>query len=94
MVFQGRAFWEYATPLFHKHFPHTKDVTAAEFYRYINRVQPGLIRVNADEGACALAHVCPFGLLLVCRWGLPTHVGASHHIIPRATRSQNLDTQY
>lgn len=52
MVFQGRAFWAYATPLFHKHFPHTKGVSADEFYRYINRVQPGLIRVNADEGAC------------------------------------------
>lgn len=50
MVFQGRAFWDFATPLFHRHFPHTKGVSADQFYTYINRVKPGLIRVNADEG--------------------------------------------
>lgn len=58
MVFQGRAFWDYATPLFHRHFPHTQGVTAEQFHRYINRVQPGLIRVNADEGACASLFGC------------------------------------
>ena len=49
MVLQSRDFWDYATPLFHEFFPHTSDATAEDFYRAINRVQPGLIRVEADE---------------------------------------------
>ena len=49
MVLQSKAFWEYATPLFHEAFPHTKEASAEDFYRAINRVQPGLIRVEADE---------------------------------------------
>ena len=49
MVLQSKAFWEYATPLFHEAFPHTKEASPEDFYRAINRVQPGLIRVEADE---------------------------------------------
>eukprot|EP00629_Pelagomonadales_sp_RCC1024_P000531 CAMPEP_0119277994 /NCGR_PEP_ID=MMETSP1329-20130426/18268_1 /TAXON_ID=114041 /ORGANISM="Genus nov. species nov., Strain RCC1024" /LENGTH=521 /DNA_ID=CAMNT_0007278491 /DNA_START=166 /DNA_END=1728 /DNA_ORIENTATION=+ len=49
MVLQSRAFWDYATPLFHEYFPHTKDASADDFYRAINRVQPGCIRIEADE---------------------------------------------
>ena len=49
MVLQSKAFWEYAAPLFHEAFPHTKEASPEDFYRAINRVQPGLIRVEADE---------------------------------------------
>jgi len=49
MVFQGRPFWDYATPIIHKYFPHTKDITADELYKAVNHVQPGLIRTEADE---------------------------------------------
>jgi len=49
MVFLNRAFWDYATPIFHKHFPHTKDCTADDFYAVMNLVEPGFIRVDADE---------------------------------------------
>uniref|UniRef100_A0A6S9ISS3 Peptidase M32 carboxypeptidase Taq metallopeptidase n=1 Tax=Heterosigma akashiwo TaxID=2829 RepID=A0A6S9ISS3_HETAK len=49
MVFLSRPFWDYATPIFHKHFPHTKDCTADDFYAVMNQVEPGFIRVDADE---------------------------------------------
>jgi carboxypeptidase Taq len=49
MIFQSREFWVWATPLFHKHFPHTRGCTPEDFYRYVNQVKPGLIRVDADE---------------------------------------------
>jgi carboxypeptidase Taq len=48
MVFQSRAFWEYATPVFSRHFPHTQGLSPEDFYRHVNRVQPDLIRVEAD----------------------------------------------
>ena len=37
------------THRFHEAFPHTKDASPEDFYRAVNRVQPGLIRVEADE---------------------------------------------
>ena len=49
MVLQSRDFWDYAAPLFHDAFPHTRDATPDDFYRAINRVQPGCIRIEADE---------------------------------------------
>lgn len=49
MIFQSKDFWIWATPIFHKHFPHTKDCSADDFYRFVNRVSPGSIRVDADE---------------------------------------------
>lgn len=56
MIFQGRPFWDFATPLIHRHFPHTESMTADDFYRVINQVSPGLIRVDADE-LCYPLHV-------------------------------------
>ncbi|KAJ1461188.1 M32, carboxypeptidase Taq metallopeptidase peptidase [Pelagophyceae sp. CCMP2097] len=49
MVQQSRAFWIYATPLFHKAFPHTRQATPEDFYVAANVVQAGAIRVEADE---------------------------------------------
>lgn len=49
MIFLSKAFWQFATPIFHRYFPHTKEATAEDFYRYVNEVTPGTIRVDADE---------------------------------------------
>merc|ERR1719460_1721284 len=49
MILQSKAFWRHVTPLFHERFPFTAAATAADFYRTYNRVQPGCIRVEADE---------------------------------------------
>lgn len=49
MVFLSRPFWKFAAPLVRKRFPHTEGVDAEAFYRGLNRVAPGLIRVDADE---------------------------------------------
>lgn len=54
MVFQSRAFMDFVTPLFHKHFPHTKDCTADDFYKVVNRVRPGLIRVEVRRDSSVL----------------------------------------
>jgi len=48
MIFQSRPFWSFATKKFYGFFPHTEGVSEEEFYRCVNRVQPDLIRVEAD----------------------------------------------
>ncbi len=50
LVGRSRSFWQNHYPRFQQFFPEqTKDVTAEEFYRAVNRVRPSLIRVEADE---------------------------------------------
>jgi len=49
MVFQSAEFCEYLCPILHKYFPHTCNITPRELYEFINRVEPGFIRVDADE---------------------------------------------
>lgn len=49
MVFQSKDFWVWATPIFHKYFPHTTNHTAEDFYKYVNQVETGFIRIEADE---------------------------------------------
>lgn len=50
LVGRGRAFWEYAYPLAREQFPAVLgDVPAEAFVAAVNRVQPSLIRVEADE---------------------------------------------
>ncbi|CAM9486448.1 unnamed protein product [Ascophyllum nodosum] len=49
MVFLSRPFWSFAAPLVHARFPHTEGIDAEAFYRGLNRVEPGAIRVDADE---------------------------------------------
>ncbi len=38
MVFQSAEFWEWCTPIIHKHFPHTAAVDHHQFYRFVNQV--------------------------------------------------------
>ncbi len=50
MVGRSLPFWEYFFPALKKTFPAQLDgVSVKDFYKAINRVEPTLIRVNADE---------------------------------------------
>ena len=51
---RSRAFTEYIFPTVCDCFPSMKNYTAEDFYRAINRVEPSLIRVEADEVTYAL----------------------------------------
>ena len=47
---KNKAFWEFFYPKLQEHFKsQLKDVSLDEFYKVINNVEPGLIRVEADE---------------------------------------------
>lgn len=49
-VGRGKEFWQYFYPELQKLFPEQlKDVSQSAFYKAINKVQTGLIRVQADE---------------------------------------------
>lgn len=48
-IFQSKEFWEYATPIVHTHFPHTLSQSADDFYKYVNQVEQGFIRIESDE---------------------------------------------
>jgi carboxypeptidase Taq len=49
LVGRSLPFWEYFYPRLQKTFPQLKKVPLEAFYKGINRVQPSLIRVEADE---------------------------------------------
>jgi carboxypeptidase Taq len=49
LVGRSRAFWTHWYPRFVAHFPQFGDVSPEEIYKAVNRVQPSLIRVEADE---------------------------------------------
>lgn len=49
-VGRGKAFWQHNMPFLKKSFPkQIKDITEEQFYAGINKVQPSLIRTEADE---------------------------------------------
>ncbi|MFZ0545669.1 MAG: carboxypeptidase M32 [Candidatus Promineifilaceae bacterium] len=49
MVGRSRGFWRVHLPHLKEYFPQLEEVTLDQFYRAINKVQPGFIRVEADE---------------------------------------------
>jgi carboxypeptidase Taq len=50
MVGRSRSFWQRYFPELRKHFPGKLDnISAEDFYRGINVVEPGFIRIEADE---------------------------------------------
>jgi carboxypeptidase Taq len=50
IVGRSKEFWSYFYPSFQMLFPdHLADISLTDFYRGINRVEPSLIRVQADE---------------------------------------------
>jgi carboxypeptidase Taq len=47
---RGLPFWEHNLPLLKSYFPQQmKDISVEQFYKGINKVQPSLIRTEADE---------------------------------------------
>ncbi len=49
-IVRSRTFWQLHFPELQRHFPdQLGDVSAEEFYRAVTRVEPGFIRVEADE---------------------------------------------
>ena len=53
IIGRSRAFCEYIFPVVQKHFPQVQG-SAEELYRAVNRAEPGLIRIEADELTYAL----------------------------------------
>ncbi len=49
LVGRSRPFWQHYYPDLQDHFPQLRRVDVETFYRAVNRVQPSLIRVEADE---------------------------------------------
>ena len=50
MIARSRSFWNYFYPAFQKESPASfKNVDYEQWYRYVNMVEPSLIRVEADE---------------------------------------------
>jgi carboxypeptidase Taq len=49
LVGRSLPFWEHFYPRLQESFPQLKDVPVRKFYQGINKVQPSLIRVEADE---------------------------------------------
>jgi carboxypeptidase Taq len=50
IVGRSKGFWRVHLPALREHFPGQLDsVTSDQFYRGINKIQPGFIRVEADE---------------------------------------------
>jgi carboxypeptidase Taq len=49
LVGRSRPFWEHFYPALQKSFPQLKGLALEKFYKGINKVQPSLIRVEADE---------------------------------------------
>jgi carboxypeptidase Taq len=50
IIGRSLAFWEFFYPRFQAVFPeHLRDVSLEKFYKAVNKVEPSLIRVEADE---------------------------------------------
>ena len=50
IIGRSRLFWSYYFPLLQHYIPNPfQDIEADSFVKHINRIQPGLIRVEADE---------------------------------------------
>jgi carboxypeptidase Taq len=49
LVGRSQSFWKFALPLAKDFFPSLKNVSLEDFVRAVNIVEPGYIRVDADE---------------------------------------------
>jgi carboxypeptidase Taq len=49
LVGRSRSFWRFFYPRLQETFPQLGDVDEEAFYRAVNKVQPSLIRIDADE---------------------------------------------
>jgi carboxypeptidase Taq len=58
---QSKAFWQYYFPILQKKFPKKLDkISLDDFYRAINKVEPSMIRVEADEVTYSLHVILRF----------------------------------
>lgn len=57
LVARSRAFWSWALPRLHAHFPGARHVTLARLLPLLHTSEPSLNRVEADQGTYDL-HVC------------------------------------
>lgn len=77
---QSKPFWEYFLPLLKKSFPKKLDsITLDKFYKAVNKVEPSMIRVEADE--------VTYGLHVILRFELEKALiegSLSVHEIPEA----------
>lgn len=55
-------FWQHYLPILKQHFPGLNDVSLQSFYRGINKVEPSLIRIEADEVTYPLHVILRFEL--------------------------------
>jgi carboxypeptidase Taq len=62
LVGRSLAFWRGRLPQLQEHFPQLADLELETWYRGINRVAPGLIRVDADEVTYSLHIILRFEL--------------------------------
>ena len=62
LVGRSLPFWRGFLPRLQRHFPQLDSVDLDTWYRGINRVEPGLIRVNADEVTYSLHIILRFEL--------------------------------
>jgi carboxypeptidase Taq len=62
MVGRSRPFWKFYYPRLTRAFPHFKKIRLNDFYRAINKVQPSLIRTEADEVTYNLHIMVRFGI--------------------------------
>jgi carboxypeptidase Taq len=62
LVGRSRTFWRWAYPHVQRLFPQLGEVELDDFHRAINRVQPSLIRIEADEATYSLHIILRFEL--------------------------------
>jgi carboxypeptidase Taq len=62
LVGRSLAFWRWGYPHVQRLFPQLADVELGDFHRAINRVQPSLIRIEADEATYSLHVILRFEL--------------------------------
>lgn len=63
LIGQSRPFWQHYLPLLKTHFPgQLENVSLDAFYRAVNKVEPSLIRVEADELTYSLHVILRFEL--------------------------------
>jgi carboxypeptidase Taq len=62
LVGRSRSFWEHWYEPFQETFPGLRDVDLDRFVRAINRAEPGLVRVDADETTYSLHIILRFEL--------------------------------
>ena len=85
-IFSSLGFWKWLTPHIHQLFPHTLGIKPNDFYLYINKVEPGFIRVDADDvypatgeirdpESLSLTHVCV--RFCVCSLSLQTSLATA-----------------